>query len=797
MKKPLRFYLRNGSGAFLYCTPSGDFASTGDTVEGLDGTIRGAEGQILHANSYTEWGKTEFGMARNKDLDGCFRVYSPDTITFSDTEYSTEDGYNAMRVIRYLKNTDKGAETVIKLEVYKLDNASLTYQYYGTFDLDCSRASSDATSTKLNVMQTGLIATLDARKDLQVQIELNAGNSTLVNDQLLTLEGTYTYRTLTDNTTYLIVEFLSNEYGMTVPTFFTGDDGGLDVIIYNPNYNPGYAYQASTWFQKDWLFKNRRNEFVDITLSFTDLNLTFVRTDELFSGASPVQDIQPKIMLTLFALDDMTTQIAEYTLYTYAGVLPAGISGVLTELASATTTFSLPPNAYAVMWIDFRGALPFTSGFPQIGMTANTATDVVFSYIRPTESGTIRGLTPQLFWSNINQNAFHPSISDPVNPSSFWLNSLPADTTEIQNNINLQPANTLISCGDAIRKIYTNAAGETVNPTIKTSFNEARKAFRAVFNTGIGIDKGVSGDDEIGVERLRIERLNYFYDTSILIVDLGENVSDVSFSYYSDKLYSKISAGYKKEDHGALNGRYDVFAPWQWYSPALRTDNELDLTCPYVASPYSITYLATNLGGKTSTDNERDNKTFLLAVGANREVEGQLLYYFDRTMFVMSGIENPDVAGSLFNVPLTPKSNLVRNGNILMIPEYLDFTRFASTEGNQTLTTQSVETSMIITEDEQFAVGFIAYPAVQAYKNILISFTSPTPINFVSLLEEEVTGEDGLRKLKVYGCIQLTYKGNILKVHILKVAESLATEGALYKYEGVLSRDTTFDPYLF
>lgn len=160
----------------------------------------------------------------------------------------------------------------------------------------------------------------------------------------------------------------------------------------------------------------------------------------------------------------------------------------------------------------------------------------------------------------------------------------------------LRAKNFCITCGDAIRGL--------VGATIKTSLDEFFKSLNTRFNVGLGVD----------LAGVIFEEKNHFFNNNNL-VDIGE-VADCVLSPYLEAIPNNIKIGWPNQSSevGDPNGRDEFNTTFEWSTPITKHAKELNLVSAYRADFTGIEKLRTNLEGKTTTDNNSDNDTFMLNI---------------------------------------------------------------------------------------------------------------------------------------------------------------------------------------
>lgn len=153
----------------------------------------------------------------------------------------------------------------------------------------------------------------------------------------------------------------------------------------------------------------------------------------------------------------------------------------------------------------------------------------------------------------------------------------------------------VLTSGDAIRRL--------TGSVIKTNFNDNYKFSYSVLNLALGIEDG----------NAKLEELEYFFDNTSEIADLGE-VRNLKTSFAKDLIYNSIKVGYADQKYDDVNGR-DEFNSTQIYkSPITRIAKEWDLISPYRADAIGLEFLRANLTEKKTTDSDSDNDIFIIQI---------------------------------------------------------------------------------------------------------------------------------------------------------------------------------------
>lgn len=183
-----------------------------------------------------------------------------------------------------------------------------------------------------------------------------------------------------------------------------------------------------------------------------------------------------------------------------------------------------------------------------------------------------------------------------------------------------------------------------------------------------------------GQQVLRIEEKAHFYDQSGVSVYF-DNVQNIQRGYDQEKIYNKISVGYKKWQSENISGIDDPQTKHEYVTRFKLVGQPIDLMSDFIAASLAIETTRRTTREK-SADYKFDNDTFIIALtGSNTSPDGyepELDENFDS----VSNLFNSDTR---YNLVLTPSRNLFRWANVLMgsLQQYLDSSfRFVSGEGN-------------------------------------------------------------------------------------------------------------------
>lgn len=281
--------------------------------------------------------------------------------------------------------------------------------------------------------------------------------------------------------------------------------------------------------------------------------------------------------------------------------------------------------------------------------------------------------------------------------------------------------NLTLTSGDGLRGI--------VDAKLTTNYSD----FFNSYSTRLCCTTGIRGT------KLYLEYLEVDYKSDI-IMEMYE-IIEVTLTPSKDYQFNRMKIGWPNTNTEDVNGR-DEFNVTEYYEgPNSDVNKELDITGKYYASMYEALFCVINLEGKTTTDDDKDDRVFFLHV-AKEPVDflGVILYplYRDETYTSVTGIIHPPTA---YNLELSPKRCLYRWGVYLRAVWYgyeAGNLTFLRSDKNAELTT--VKAGVTISEKANVVIGNLNAPVFLPWE---ITYTSPMPFELVNVME---TGPNGTFK---------------------------------------------------
>jgi hypothetical protein len=140
------------------------------------------------------------------------------------------------------------------------------------------------------------------------------------------------------------------------------------------------------------------------------------------------------------------------------------------------------------------------------------------------------------------------------------------------------------------------------------NFSQCFKSLDAIHNIGVGLE---DDPNRAGYKLLRVEPQEYFFNNTILME--CDHIEKLERKLDSSMIFSTMKVGYQKLETWNNNGLYDLFGMRTYRTELSQLKNELDKSCPFIASDYAIEFTR-RLFGLTTADSRYDNDTFILCL---------------------------------------------------------------------------------------------------------------------------------------------------------------------------------------
>ncbi len=206
---------------------------------------------------------------------------------------------------------------------------------------------------------------------------------------------------------------------------------------------------------------------------------------------------------------------------------------------------------------------------------------------------------------------------------------------------------------------------------LQLSFRDLYDSMDAIF--GLSLSLETIG----GVEKIRIEQLNYAYTKEAILT--FDNISGLKRSISKDKFFTQIEVGYTTWQPEEING-LDEFASKRTYTTPLKTIGSPLLLQSKVIASGSIIEVTRRLqyNATATTDSKYDSELFIIALNNSDPTIAEKNENFG----TVNNLLSPETA---YNLRLSPVRNLLRNGNKIngSLLKYLGYDlKFQAGEGN-------------------------------------------------------------------------------------------------------------------
>ena len=244
---------------------------------------------------------------------------------------------------------------------------------------------------------------------------------------------------------------------------------------------------------------------------------------------------------------------------------------------------------------------------------------------------------------------------------------------------------------------------EGLNDSMGISLSDLFKSLSSLFLLGMGIEN-ISG-----VDKVVIEDLSYFFDSNV-VLDLSARIPEetIGKEVIPDKHYTKITTGYNAFEYLTTGGLAEYNTKQEFTTVISAVDSSLDLVSRYRGDTQGIVNLMKNAA--VDEDVKGDDDIFIIdSVRRTTPFTGFQARTNEDFILVTGGAD----AENCYNLDLTPKRNLLRNG--LLIRAGLQknlgtYVRWQSGDKNTTLATQRTAETDVLVENADVLVNDLTEP---------------------------------------------------------------------------------------
>jgi len=330
-----------------------------------------------------------------------------------------------------------------------------------------------------------------------------------------------------------------------------------------------------------------------------------------------------------------------------------------------------------------------------------------------------------------------------------------------------------------------------------------------------------------GVERFVIEPLSYFFDPTILLLDLGSDFYGLKITPFTNMQGNNMKTGYQQRQQNADYG-IDSFCVEQDYQmPIIKEVSDIDLTIPDNADMYQQEFARAEQNNKDQSGANSDNATYIVeidpdplhdAVTAVVSPDGVTVPNIASTVLVYPNVQNtdPDAASAPYvlglnypdtatNLGLSPARCVRRNGaliaslfdglgsrNISFRKQYqLLFNNWIAGGGGFTealypgmQSNLQTGSAGLVTEAQDIPISNMSSKwggdteVKQLFKPVFIEFTTSAPVNLYAIMGSDPRGYVSITDTDPYTGVKKVYKGFIWDIE-QKIGSGAATRFTL------------------
>lgn len=237
-----------------------------------------------------------------------------------------------------------------------------------------------------------------------------------------------------------------------------------------------------------------------------------------------------------------------------------------------------------------------------------------------------------------------------------------------------------------------------LNDTLAITFSDIFKSLNSLFQLGMGIE------EVDGVDKVVIENLSYFFNSTV-VLDLSARVRENSIEkeVIAQRHYNQIEVGYNSFEYLTTGGLSEYNTKSAFTTVIAVLDNKLDLISKYRADTQGIINLRKNVS--SDEDIKGDEDIFILD---SLRREAPYTGFIVRTDEGFTQVTGGADAENSFNLLITPKRNLLRNGQIIragLEKELGTYLKWQAADKNTTLATQLDTEAALLAENTDVLVN--------------------------------------------------------------------------------------------
>lgn len=592
------------------------------------------------------------------------------------------DGAKILKHIVLNKGIEESVYLVIaKQELDYTPGVSYGYWYRQIYrgEVDFSEYDHSGATVACNTLEDGLPKYLKANENTTFEFSMNVPEAIYVKMDGVNLHEYINYQNVDD------LEITKNINGgdFFAPCVFTNKEGESTGVVINSQDlqdTSGLTFDQ-TVNQTNSIIFNAGNDFINVNISG--------RIEFQCTGMTslPPWAIKFRFLKTGQLIGDQNL----YQVISTPGMIVGQVYGI-----DFNINIPLSINQRIYLQGFFLGGVGVDA---KIKFTQNSKFKI--SFLSRYKTTYIRAFRPQYLFTKlmdkITEGNYQAEIATYFSNTKYW--------------------NKVITCGNALRGLD--------DAVLKISFSDFFQFFDCFDSVGI---REKAGKVNFAEKYNLIDKNNF--------IDLP-GPSKFKMVFAKDFLFNEVEIGYPeiRNDIGILNGNDEFNTKFLFSIGTTKAPAKIDKVSKIKTSPYEIEKIRVTIVNKDSTDYKSDNDLFAIAImdNANPAVlpDIPVSYNLDRTL-------NPFATGlleptTIFNIPFSPKRNLLRNGPFLRSSLYLGDGKvlaYKSSDKNNKLKTDVLGT--IIEEKADVLIGSLGD---KFFFPVIFDFEIPAPHDLISLLD--------------------------------------------------------------
>ena len=618
------------------------------------------------------------------------------------TEFSlplkfVKDGAKILRYVLYNEGGEGNCELLIK----RLNKTTWAYEDYYIGGLDFTKSNDENSFFTINILASGYIDKLKSRESQEYEIDLDTLADFYVKVDGITLLNDFNYILGSG-----VWDVPKGHMVIGMDRYYSGGNIGLDNFV-SVQADPEFAGISPLYDSPD-----TRHVITYVKALTLDISYTINFQCDTLPGVNYfASDFYMYVVHKNNLGVTQSLNLIYSSLFVSMLGIPQSVTGTINNLnlVNGDILYLLCYNTTSV-------AFAFT-------MNANSTYDINAEITLP-ETYT-KALRPQTVFAE---------LVDKISDGEVGTDDLPLyDLKEY-----------VLTSGDALRQLS--------GAKLKTSFSDFFDSYNNAFDLGTYYNKNDN--------RHYIKYKRELFDATVNLTNIGA-VANLKVTPFSELNFSKLTNGYNNYDYDDLNGRGEFNTKFNLLSPMTRVTAERSLIVPYRADMYGIEFTRYNLEGKTTVDGKSDNDVFILNIENTSAGTHLGLPYYNLYRDVSLTIFGLIFSDTAYNINLSPKRNLLRNGDwlrSLLFGLENKFIEFTSADKNADMVTD--DGVNLIYEKAFEIISDLDTPLFQPF---VLEFECVQPINIQVILDNYP-----------YGYIEFDWNGETYKGFLIEANDNPA-----------------------